>query len=510
MQGRTRNRHGRRSRRRWVWVKGAVAALLCAWGAMAVWQSVKPLPDTVGQAWPTRPQSLAADKLRFLSDRTWYDEDGNRHLDQRIFDEMLAMIGQAQRLVVVDMFLFNTLAGQGGEEIDDLRPLAAQLTDALVASRERHPELTAVVITDPLNTFYGGLRLDHLERLRQAGVEVVTTDLSRLRASNPLWSGLWHLGIDRLGNDADDGWLPNAFGGDSVTLRSYLSLLNFRANHRKTLVVDHGDAWAGLVTSANPHDGSSRHGNVALAFEGPVAVDLLASEAAVARWSGVEVALPGSGAEDGVGANEDADSAPANAATARLQLVTEGAIRDAILETLGAAEAGDTIDIAAFYVVHRGIIEALKAAAARGAEVRALLDPNREAFGFAKSGLPNQPVAEELVRAGVSVRWCVVDGEQCHSKVVLHRPASGAEATLVLGSANLTRRNLDDLNLETSLRLVAPQASAVVGQVSHWFNARWASPPDRQTSRAWAQDDASGVLARWRYRLMEATGLSTF
>lgn len=76
-------------------------------------------------------------------------------------------------------------------------------------------------------------------------------------------------------------------GPGQVTLRSYLTLLNFKANHRKTLVVDEGDRWTALVTTANPHDASSAHSNLGLTFQGPAVAELLDSELAVVRMAGV-------------------------------------------------------------------------------------------------------------------------------------------------------------------------------------------------------------------------------
>ncbi|MDR5866961.1 phospholipase D-like domain-containing protein [Halomonas koreensis] len=473
----------------WAWMLGA---LLLAWLAMGIWQRYKPLPEGIGQAHPLR----LAEAPRLLVDETWYDAEGRRHRRQAIFDEALAMIGQARRLVVVDMFLFNDFAGAA--EGVDFRPLSAQLTEALVRQRRRHPGLRAVLITDPLNTLYGGLELSHLERLRAAGVEVVITDLERLRASNPLWSGLWQLGPRWLGNSAAAGWLPNALGPGRVTLRSYLALANVRANHRKTLVVDRGDGWAGLVTSANPHDASSLHGNVALRIEGAAALDLLASERVVAGWSGTT--LPGPAPPPA----EDDLIGP------RLQLLTEGAIRDALITAVERAGEGDRLDVAVFYLAHRELIEALIAARRRGAAIRVLLDPNREAFGLDKGGIPNRPVAQELVAAGIPVRWCVTRGEQCHTKLLMRRPADGGEVELILGSANFTRRNLDDLNLETSVRLLGPASLPALADAEAFFARRWQSTPERTTSEPYDQADAVGRVTGWRYRLMEATGLSTF
>jgi len=474
----------------WLWI---LAALLLAWGAMGTWQRVKPLPEGIGVAFPERP----AERVRLLADRTWYDAAGERHLDQAIFDEALTLIGGARRLVVADMFLFNDFAG--GADGDAFRPLSQQLSDALIEQKRRHPALEAVVITDPLNTLYGGLELDHLQALRDAGVRVVVTDLTRLRASNPLWSGLWHLGPRWLGNTSHGGWLPNVLGPGRVPLRSYLALLNFNANHRKTLVVDQGDGWAGLVTSANPHDASSLHGNVALAFEGAAALDLLESERPVAAWSGV--VLPEPAGPPG--------EAP-EPAGARVQVLTEGAIRDALLAAIAASDEGDRLDVAVFYLAHRGVIEALKQARGRGARVRLLLDPNRDAFGLEKGGIPNRPVARELHRADIEVRWCVTRGEQCHSKLLLRRPADGGEAEMILGSANFTRRNLDDLNLETSVRLVGPADTPALLDAATLFAERWYSTPERLTSEPFAAFDDATRWQRLRYRVMEATGLSTF
>ncbi|MGM0534624.1 MAG: phospholipase D family protein [Pseudomonadota bacterium] len=475
----------------WPWL---VMALLVAWAGMGAWQRFKPLPEGVSRAFPER----AVTQVRFLADETWYSATGERHRRQRIFDEVLTLIGQARRLVVLDMFLFNDFAGAADGE--GFRPLSAQVTGALVEQRRRHPGLDVVVITDPLNTLYGGLALDHLQVLRDAGIRVVITDLNRLRASNPLWSGGWHLGPRWLGNSRDGGWLPNALGPGRVPLRSYLALLNFTANHRKTLVVDHGAGWAGLVTSANPHDASSLHGNVALRFEGAAALDLLASERPVAGWSGVRLGGP---------------TAPGNGdvprGQARLQVLTEAAIRDALLGAIHASGEGDRLDIAVFYLAHRGVIDALVAARGRGAVLRVLLDPNRDAFGLEKGGIPNRPVARELHEAGIDVRWCASRGEQCHSKLLLRRPAEpGGEAELLLGSANFTRRNLDDLNLETSVRLAGPADTPALLDAAAFFERRWHSTPQRVTSEPFENVDDATPWQRLRYRVMEASGLSTF
>lgn len=479
--------------RRW---KPVLALLLLAWLCSAIWQAYKPLPEGVSTAAPLRE----AQRVRFLADVTFVDADGVRHSEQAIFDEALAMISRARRLIVLDMFLFNDHAGASGAP---LRPLSSELTRALLNRIETVPGIGVIVITDPVNTVYGGRRAPHLDALRNAGAQVVTTDLPSLRASNPMWSGLWNLCCRMFGNNPEGGWLPNPFGAGEVTLRSWLALPNFAANHRKTLVVDEGDGYAALVASANPHDASSAHGNVALRFSGAAALDVLASERTVVGFSGGEPVV----FDPFLAPSPTPDASDTE--SLQLQVLTEARIRDALLAAVDGARNGDRIDIAVFYLAHRGLVESLQAAKARGVELRVLLDPNRDAFGRTKNGVPNRQVARELHDAGIEVRWCDTHGEQCHAKLLLKRAQDGS-AELITGSANFTRRNIDGLNLETSVRLLAPVDAAPLAQAEAWFESQWNNAPGRQFSLPYEAYADDAVWRRLQYRLGEAAGLSTW
>ncbi|GHC30553.1 phospholipase D [Aidingimonas halophila] len=474
---------------------GLLLAVLVGCLAMAMYQTRKPLPPGVGEAGPLRDSASVA----FLYDETFRDPDGHAATDQSIFDDILTLIGQAERLLVIDMFLFNDFAGSAQ---GDYRPLSSQLTQALIERKQSVPELDIVVITDPINTLYGSLEPDHFRDLREAGVVLVTTDLHRLRASNPTWSGFWHLCCAWLGNDTGGGWLPNLLGPGKVTLRGYLDMLNFRANHRKTLVADHGDSWVGLVTSMNPHDASSRHTNTALRFSGAAALDLLNTEWRVAHWSGGDIG-------DRPAERVMAATTESAGSSARLQILTEGRIRDALLASVDGTVDGDRLDIAVFYLSHRPMVAALKRARQRGVTIRLLLDPNRDAFGLEKNGIPNRQVAHELHRAGVEIRWCATNGEQCHPKMLLKTPAEGP-SELIIGSANFTRRNLDNLNLETSVRLLADAEQSAMADAVAFFERHWHNRHDRRYSVGYERFADDSRVRYWQYRLMESTGLSTF
>lgn len=479
------NRRKRRPRR----VQLLVPLLLLLWIGMGMFEASRPMPEGLAVSQPWRP----ATEVQLLLDQTWQNPSGERISDQQIFDQALTMIAEARELIVLDMFLFNDFAGQ-----DSFRPLSSELTQALITARQRRAPPEVVLITDPFNTLYGGVPNTQLERLRQAGVKVVMTPVHELPASNPLWSALWSLCCRFIGNDMAGGWLPNPVGDGKVTLRSYLHLANFRANHRKTLITDAGDHWTALVTSANPHDASSRHANQALRFSGPAALDLLQTEQAVGRLGRIDTRhWP----QPPTAAPVDSD--------AELRVLTEGAIRDALLELVNSAAEGDRLDMEVFYLSHRPLIDALIAARERGVVIRALLDPNRDAFGREKNGIPNRQAGWDLYRAGIPVRWCNTHGEQCHRKWI-RLDRSDGRSELISGSANFTRRNLDNLNLETNVQLVAAQDHPALQQARTAFDRLWGNAEGVEYSLPYSAFADHNVARYGLYRLMEATGLSTF
>lgn len=467
-----------------------VLMLLLAYIASAIYHTVKPLP--AGLAFKGK---LRHADVRFLLDQTYIDRQGQQRSEQQIFDQVFALIAQAQNTIVLDMFLFNASVGQSKVP---QRPLMQQLTEALIAKKKANPAIEIVLITDPINSVYGGQRPKHYAQLKQAGIDVVETNLSVLRASNPTWSGLWYMCCQAVGNNPDATWLNNPFGGGKITLRSYIHLFNFKANHRKTLVVDTAQGWQSMVLSANPHNGSSRHSNVALLIQGATAADVLHTEQAVAQFS--DASVPGLIIAD------DADHSAAS--LPQVQVLTEAAIYQAILATINAATAGQHLDLSMFYLSERRIIQALKAAQSRGVKLRILLDPNKDAFGLKKNGIPNRPVAAELHNAGVPIRWCDTHGEQCHGKLLMVYDAKHMH--FVLGSANFTARNLKNYNLETNVLVVAERDSQVSRDALASFEQAWRNQNGKQISVPYGHYADASKLKYALYRLMEWSGLSTF
>ncbi|APX92512.1 hypothetical protein BWR19_05910 [Halomonas sp. 1513] len=473
----------------WIWL---AAIALTLYLATAWWHSRKPLPPGLGVEAPWREPV----DPQLLLDETFVDADGQRHCRQQIFDEMFRLIGQAEKLVVLDIFQFND---PSDDRHDCHRQVSVALRDALLARKRACPEVEMVVITDPINAVYGGRELSHHRQLEAAGIRVATTERSIGRDPNPSWTALWRLGLRWLGNSPRGGWLPNPLGPGKVTLRSYFTLLNLNANHRKTLVVDEGERWTAMVSSANADDGSSDYRDVALRVSGGVALDLLASEREIAARSGVTIDH----------AQPTVADSDASRHTPRLRLLSEGAIKRALLAIIDDAHAGERLDIEVLYLSHRGVIAALARAVARGVEVRVLLDPNHHAFGVSGSGIPNRQAASDLLAAGIQLRWSDTHGEQAHSKVLL-RHAGERPARLLLGSANYTRRSLDDLNFEADLELVANADDPLIAAAREAFERHWHNTASEHYSTGpEAYLDASR-RRYWKYRLMEASGWCTF
>ena len=83
---------------------------------------------------------------------------------------------------------------------------------------------------------------------------------------------------------------------------------------------------------------------------------------------------------------------------------------------------------------------------------------------------------------------------------------------LTLGSANLTRRNLGDYNLEANLGVELPRGAQLAVQSLEYFDTLW-------NNRALLGIEYTadyGVYADpaqshyWLYRVLESTGMSTF
>ncbi len=181
------------------------AVLLVFLGVVSIYQANKSLPENLNLAGKTH--RIPAENIRFLKALSFIDASGNSRVEQEIFDEIFNLIKNARHFILVDMFLFNDFLGYDPRTH---RNLSGELTELLIKRKENNPDMKIVFITDPINTLYGSHNLQYLEKLSDAGVEVVLTDLRRLRDSNLVYSPLWRTFFQWFG-EGDAGFLPNPF-----------------------------------------------------------------------------------------------------------------------------------------------------------------------------------------------------------------------------------------------------------------------------------------------------------
>ena len=449
--------------------------------------------------------SVPASGVHFYADTTFTDAKGKRQVNQSIWPHIFSIIENAHHYILLDMFLFNNFQGKIPETT---ATLSHDLTEKLIAQKKNDGHIAIAVITDPINTVYGGAINSDFESLRSANIPVIETDLNVLLDSNLMWSAFWRSFIGWFGNSTG-GFFPHPFQwhGDMVTLRSWLALANVKANHRKILVADTPSPKGSkttpgkmvtIITSANPHDASSANGNVALQIDDNVWQDVVTNERVVAELSGTAItSYMTTEVNDQKG-------------DVTVMILREEQIKKRALELINRAATGDTLNMAMFYLSDRDIIYALKKASQRKALVTLVLDPNKDAFGFEKNGIPNQPVAKELIDGSdghINIRWCDTHGEQCHAKMLLGKV--GTTTFILLGSANFTRRNIGGYNLEEDAYVESLNVFPAWNDANTYFNNIASNKNATYTTDYLTYKDDT----LWKaplYRIMERTGLSSF
>ena len=105
------------------------------------------------------------------------------------------------------------------------------------------------------------------------------------------------------------------------------------------------------------------------------------------------------------------------------------------------------------------------------------------------------------------MRWADTHGEQFHCKLAVLRRQRTVDA--VLGSANFTRRNLDDYNLEASVWVQAPRGSILDLELKRFVDRMWTNDGGTFTVPYREFRDTSRVR-RFVAWFQESTGLGTF
>lgn len=413
--------------------------------------------------------------------------------EQRIWKKIFSMIHEAEEFIIMDMFLYN----------DDYNKnisypkLSEELTKKLIKRKKEKPYLKIIFITDEVNNFYGAYKSHFLSELEKSGIEVIITDMSKLPDSNFIYSFIWK-SIFRWFGTAGRGWLNNPFNpnGSKVTLRAYLKLINFKANHRKVVITENGS----LISSSNPHDASAFHSNIAFFMDGKIVNSLIKTEITVAKFSNDKFDKQ----------NTNFKVKKESIGNTKVKIITEGKIHKNMIKVINSLQKNDVLNIGVFYLSDRKIIEAILNASERSVKIKLILDANKDAFGIKKNGLPNRPVAVELdskSKGKIKIRWYDTHGEQFHTKL-MHAKMKN-ESVIIGGSANFTRRNIEDYNLETNVMITAENNREIVKEIDNYFEMLWYNKEGDYTVDFNKYYDNS-LLKRTLYRFQEWSGAATY
>ena len=221
-----------------------------------------------------------SDNVEFHYDLTYLDKDGNIRYDRKIWDATYKVVDEAKDYLIVEMFLFNDIYNKDKEHYPEF---AKEYTRRIIKKKMENPDLKVYVLSDENNNLYGAFEHPFITDMKKAGIDVIVVDIFKLKDTFPWYSPIWRTLIEPHGNPQGKGWIGNFYGPmwPKLTLRNLLRALNVKADHRK-IFLNEGNV---VISSANIHDPSYFHENVAISANGEIVKDVLQGLKHVAEFS---------------------------------------------------------------------------------------------------------------------------------------------------------------------------------------------------------------------------------
>ena len=225
-----------------------------------------------------------SDNVEFHYDLTYLDKDGNIRYDRKIWDATYKVVDEAKDYLIVEMFLFNDIYNKDKEHYPEF---AKEYTRRLIKKKMENPDLKVYVLSDENNNLYGAFEHPFITDMKKAGIDVIVVDIFKLKDTFPWYSPIWRTLIEPYGNPQEKGWIGNFYGPmwPKLTLRNLLRALNVKADHRKIFLNEENV----VISSANIHDPSYFHENVAISANGEIVKDVLQGLKHVAEFSGGKI-----------------------------------------------------------------------------------------------------------------------------------------------------------------------------------------------------------------------------
>ena len=490
------------------------------------------------------------ENAEFHYDLTYLDKDGNIQYDRNLWDATYKVIDNAKDYLIVEMFLFNDLYNKDKEHFPEF---AKEYTERLVKKQKENPNLKVYILADENNNFYGAFEHPFITSMKNAGINVIIVDIFKLKDTFPWYSPFWRTFIKPMGNPQNKGWITNFYGDmwPKLTIRNLLRALNVKADHKKVFL----NEKEVVVSSANIHDPSYFHENIAIYTDGPIVKDVLHNLQLVAKFSDSEINVDGSdrrmenimnsGSNDKTETDEktlNSENQKENNVkqinneeneqnvkektsinseknsitdteghTYKIQYLTEGAIGKHLDEDIDSLKAGDELLMGMYFLADKGVIDRLIKAANRGVKIRIIFDRSRDAFGMSTKGLPNKPVSKKLkkkTKGKIEIKWYFTNNEQYHTKITLMKKTDG-NVIINAGSANLIKKNIRGYIMDANFRILTTQNSKISKDIYEYFDRLWENK-DGLFTLNFDDEPTTGGFSDFMYKILDATQLGSF
>ena len=490
------------------------------------------------------------ENAEFHYDLTYLDKDGNIQYDRNLWDATYKVIDNAKDYLIVEMFLFNDLYNKDKEHFPEF---AKEYTERLVKKQKENPNLKVYILADENNNFYGAFEHPFITSMKNAGINVIIVDIFKLKDTFPWYSPFWRTFIKPMGNPQNKGWITNFYGDmwPKLTIRNLLRALNVKADHKKVFL----NEKEVVVSSANIHDPSYFHENIAIYTDGPIVKDVLHNLQLVAKFSDSEINVDGSdrrmenimnsGSNDKTETDEktlNSENQKENNVkqinneeneqnvkektsinseknsitdteghTYKIQYLTEGAIGKHLDEDIDSLKVGDELLMGMYFLADKGVIDRLIRAANRGVKIRIIFDRSRDAFGMSTNGLPNKPVSKKLkkkTKGKIEIKWYFTNNEQYHTKITLMKKTDG-NVIINAGSANLIKKNIRGYIMDANFRILTTQNSKISKDIYEYFDRLWENK-DGLFTLNFDDEPTTGGFSDFMYKILDATQLGSF
>ena len=490
------------------------------------------------------------ENAEFHYDLTYLDKDGNIQYDRNLWDATYKVIDNAKDYLIVEMFLFNDLYNKDKEHFPEF---AKEYTERLVKKQKENPNLKVYILADENNNFYGAFEHPFITSMKNAGINVIIVNIFKLKDTFPWYSPFWRTFIKPMGNPQNKGWITNFYGDmwPKLTIRNLLRALNVKADHKKVFL----NEKEVVVSSANIHDPSYFHENIAIYTDGPIVKDVLHNLQLVAKFSDSEINVDGSdrrmenimnsGSNDKTETDEktlNSENQKENNVkqinneeneqnvkektsinseknsitdteghTYKIQYLTEGAIGKHLDEDIDSLKAGDELLMGMYFLADKGVIDRLIRAANRGVKIRIIFDRSRDAFGMSTNGLPNKPVSKKLkkkTKGKIEIKWYFTNNEQYHTKITLMKKTDG-NVIINAGSANLIKKNIRGYIMDANFRILTTQDSKISKDIYEYFDRLWENK-DGLFTLNFDDEPTTGGFSDFMYKILDATQLGSF